>query len=166
MIVFLIGFMGSGKSTTGKRLAQRLGYSFLDTDQQIVEQFGMTVNEIFDQQGENAFRQMETKLIEELALEDKIVVSTGGGLPCHGSNMETMNNTGITVYLKADSDALYYRLKHRKFKRPLIRKLSDNELKSYIEQKLTEREPWYEQAKITVSAMDVKLNLYELVRQF
>ncbi|GAG82863.1 unnamed protein product [marine sediment metagenome] len=88
MIIFLIGFMGSGKSTTGKQLAKRLGYTFVDTDNLIVERLGMSVNEIFDRLGEKTFRKNETRLLNELILKNNLVVSTGGGLPCYGNNMD------------------------------------------------------------------------------
>ena len=97
MIIFLIGFMGSGKSTTGKQLAKCLGYGFVDTDKRIVERFGMSVNEIFDRLGESRFRESETGLLNELCAKDNLVVSTGGGLPCHADNMEIINRSGISV---------------------------------------------------------------------
>ena len=87
MNIFLIGFMGSGKSTTGKKLARKLGYAFMDTDSEIVRRFSMSVNEIFDRLGEDRFRDAEVRLLNELIRRNNIVVSTGGGLPCHGENM-------------------------------------------------------------------------------
>jgi shikimate kinase len=162
MIIFLIGFMGSGKSTTGKKLAGRLGYSFLDTDKQIVKQFDMSVNEIFDRLGENKFRESEVNLLNELILRYNLVVSTGGGLACHGNNMDVINRHGISVYLKVSPSALYQRLVTRKYKRPLIRDLSDAELRIFIEQKIKEREPFYSRAKYVVKGLDVDLD--ELVR--
>ena len=124
MIIFLIGFMGSGKSTTGKRLARRMGYTFVDTDSLIAERLGMSVNKIFDRLGENAFREAETRLLNELIFKDNLVVSTGGGLPCYGGNMDLMNFNGQSVYLKVSSSVLYERLSLRKDKRPLIKDLS------------------------------------------
>lgn len=162
MIIFLIGFMGSGKSTTGKRLARRLGYTFLDTDSQIVEQFGMSVNEIFDRMGEEKFRECEVRLLNELIRRKNMVVSTGGGLPCHGDNMDVINRHGISIYLKVSPSALYQRLYTRRHKRPLIRDLSDAELKTFIEQKIAEREPFYSRARFVVEGLDADPN--ELVR--
>ena len=161
MIVFLIGFMGSGKSTTGKRLAQRLGYSFLDTDQQIVEQFGMTVNEIFDNLGEKTFRESETHVLNEIITKQNLVVSTGGGLPCHGGNMDIINRHGLSIYLKITSDALFERLVSRKYKRPLIRDLTDTELKAFINKKLDEREPWYNKSMHIVEGFNLDYNELE-----
>jgi shikimate kinase len=162
MIIFLIGFMGSGKSTTGKKLAMRLGYAYLDTDSQIVSKFGMSVNEIFDRLGEEKFRDAEFRLLNELIRRKNIVVSTGGGLPCHGQNMEIINRHGISIYLKVSPSDLYQRLLTRKHKRPLIRDLSDADLKRYIEQKLAERESYYSRARHTVDGLHVSPD--ELIR--
>jgi shikimate kinase len=153
MKIFLIGFMGSGKSTTGKKLARKLGYAFMDTDSEIVRRFSMSVNEIFDRLGEDRFRDAEVRLLNELIRRNNIVVSTGGGLPCHGENMELINRHGISVYLKVSPADLYQRLSTRKHKRPLIRDLDEKELKHFIESKLAEREPFYSMANHTVRGL-------------
>jgi shikimate kinase len=153
MNIFLIGFMGSGKSTTGKKLARRLGYAFLDTDSEIVNRFGMSVNEIFDRFGEGKFRDAEVRLLNELIRRKNLVVSTGGGLPCYGENMELINRNGISVYLRASPAELFRRLSTRKHKRPLIRDLDDRELMQFIESKLAEREPFYTMASHTVRGL-------------
>ena len=162
MIIFLIGFMGSGKSTTGKQLAKRLGYTFVDTDNLIVERLGMSVNEIFDRLGEKTFRKNETRLLNELILKNNLVVSTGGGLPCYGNNMDLMNLHGQSVYLKVSSSALHDRLSSRKNKRPLIKDLSDAELMAFIENKLYEREEYYNRARHVVRGLVV--NVEDLVK--
>jgi shikimate kinase len=162
MIIFLIGFMGSGKSTTGKKLAMRLGYAYLDTDSQIVSKFGMSVNEIFDRLGEEKFRDAEFRLLNELIRRKNIVVSTGGGFPCLGENMEIINRYGFSIYLKVSPSDLYQRLSTRKQKRPLIRDLSDADLKRYIDQKLAERESYYSRARHTVDGLHVSQD--ELIR--
>jgi shikimate kinase len=162
MIIFLIGFMGSGKSTTGKQLAKRLGYSFLDTDKLIVEQLGISINEIFNRLGEKTFRENETRLLNELISKDNIVVSTGGGMPCHGNNMDIINRHGLSVYLKQSSQALYDRLFSGKENRPLIKDMSETELMAFIEEKLSEREPYYNKALHIVSGLNVRLD--ELVK--
>jgi shikimate kinase len=155
MIIFLIGFMGSGKSTTGKKLAKRLGYGFLDTDKMIVERFGMSINEIFETLGEGKFRETEASLLGEIVLKKNLVVSTGGGLPCYGNNMDTINRYGISIYLKAGPEELYERLITRKYKRPLIKDLPDEELRKFIALKLTEREPYYNRATHVVPGLDI-----------
>ena len=156
MIIFLIGFMGSGKSTTGKKLARLLGFTFFDTDRDITEKMGMSVNEIFDRLGEEIFRENETRVLKELISRDNLVVSTGGGLPCHGDNMEIINRNGLSIYLKVSASDLYSQLVDRKDKRPLIRDLSDTELKEFIENKLAEREPVYERAAYVVGGLEIR----------
>ncbi len=101
MILFLVGYMGCGKSTIGRTVAHRLGVRFVDMDRRIEEAAGRTVAEIFAAEGEASFRAMERKFIEGLegAGED-MVVATGGGAPCHGDNMDLMNRLGVTVYFK------------------------------------------------------------------
>ena len=154
--------MGSGKSTTGKQLAKRLGYTFIDTDHLIVERLGMSVNEIFERLGEKSFRENETRLLNELILKNNLVVSTGGGLPCHGDNMDLMNIHGQSVYLKVSTSALYDRLSSRKGKRPLIKNLSDAELMAFIESKLSAREEYYNRARHVVRGLDA--NVEDLVK--
>jgi shikimate kinase len=157
MIIFLIGFMGSGKSTTGKQLAERLGYGYVDTDKWIIAEYGMSINEIFERLGEKTFRKAETRLLKELASKKNLVVSTGGGLPCHGDNMDIINKSGISIYLQASPKALLTRLSTRKHKRPLIKDLSDRELEKFIKKRLKKREPYYSRAHHTVNGLEVKI---------
>ena len=157
MNIFLIGFMGSGKSTTGKKLAKRLGYEFMDTDELIVDRLGLSINEIFRQLGEEKFRENETGLLNELVSGNNFVVSTGGGLPCHGNNMDIINSHGCSVYLKVSSAALFSRLSPRKHKRPLIKNLSDEELRDFIENTLSERQAYYNKARLVVRGLDIDL---------
>jgi len=157
--------MGSGKSTTGKELAKRLGYGFVDTDKRIVEEFGMSVNEIFDRLGEEMFRSSETRVLNDLISRNNMVVSTGGGLPCYGNNMDIINRHGISIYLKASPKVLAERLSSRKQNRPLIKDLSDEELRKFIKKKLKERKPYYKMARYTVAGLEVKIKeLVSLVR--
>jgi shikimate kinase len=157
MLIFLVGFMGSGKSTIGQRLARRLGYSFIDMDARIEGKYGMTINEIFEKLGESAFRDMETGLLKEMVSLKDAVISTGGGLPCTGDNMELINRSGISVYLRMDPESLVNRLSRGKSHRPLIRHMTRSELGTFIESKLMEREPVYLQAHHTVNGLNVKI---------
>jgi shikimate kinase len=150
MRIFLIGFMGSGKTTAGKKLASRLGYSFMDMDSEIEDENRMTISRIFDEKGEEEFRRMEHELILRLVRMDDIVVSTGGGVPCFYNNLELINNNGISIYLKMKPEDLLKRLKGSKYERPLIRDLSPEELDQYINEKLKEREPYYLKSKYVV----------------
>ena len=139
MIIFLVGFMGSGKSTVGQKLARRLGYSFVDMDARLEGEHGKTINEIFEKLGEKAFRKMESNLLKELVSLQDTVISTGGGLPCTGNNMDLINREGVSIYLRMEPEALLNRLSRGKSRRPLIRHLSRQELETFIREKLRER---------------------------
>jgi shikimate kinase len=154
MRIFLIGFMGSGKSTVGKRLAIRLKYSFIDMDGVIEKESGMPINRIFDEKGEEEFRRMEHELVQRISGMKNIVVSTGGGVPCYWNNMEIINKYGISIYLKMTAEDLLNRLKGSKYERPLIRDLSTAELAEYISEKLKEREPFYLKSKYIIDGTE------------
>jgi shikimate kinase len=158
MIIFLVGFMGSGKSTVGLGLARRLGYSFIDMDARIEGEHRMSINEIFEKLGEKAFREMENNMLNEMVSLQDAVISTGGGLPCTGNNMDLINRKGVSIYLRMDPAALLNRLSRGKSRRPLIRDLSREELETFICEKLKEREPVYLRAHHIVNGLDVKLN--------
>lgn len=146
--IFLLGFMGSGKSFLGKRLAEELSYDFLDTDEWIEEKVGKTISEIFEKDGEAAFRELERSAILEIKNKTNIVVATGGGLPCHHQNIDLLIGSGQTIYLKANINLLSRRLKNERMHRPLLQSLSDSELNIFIEKKLSEREKFYTQSAI------------------
>jgi shikimate kinase len=152
--IYLIGFMGSGKSTVGKRLALRLNHSFVDMDKTIEEESGMTIREIFKKKGEDEFRRIEHKLILKTVKMNNVVVSTGGGVPCFFDNMDIINMNGISIYLKMTPEELLKRLKGSKYERPLIRDLSTDEMANYIKEKLREREPYYLKSKYIMDGKD------------
>jgi shikimate kinase len=158
-IVYIIGFMGSGKTTAGKKLASLLGWSFIDLDKRIEEYAGKTIPEIFSQSGEDYFRIIETQLLRNLKMCTKTVISTGGGTPCYIDNMDYMIETGLTIYLKLTPAELKSRLSQSKGKRPLIKDLDQNELTSFIKEKLAVREKWYERSDITMDGIDLDINL-------
>ncbi len=145
--IFLIGFMGVGKTTIGKRLAKKLDFPFVDLDQAIEEKFKISINEFFSKYGESAFRNEETKMLESVIIEyDTVVISVGGGLPCFNENMQRMNAAGITCYLHRPAKELFQRLVGSKTNRPLLKDLNDDEMLSFIEIKLSEREAFYNQS--------------------
>jgi shikimate kinase len=157
--VFLIGFMGVGKTTLGKKLANKLGLPFIDIDQEIEKLFDMTINSIFEKFGETFFRTQETRMLLEIITNEKqTIVSVGGGLPCFNNNMDLMNKVGITCYLHRPAKELYQRLKNSTDERPLLRELNDEQLLEFIEDKLLERENYYKQAKhiITRDQQEIK----------
>lgn len=165
MRVFLIGFMGSGKSTLGRQLARKLGLEFVDQDEYIEKKAGLTIAEYFTQFGESAFRKFEHECLKELLLIDNTVISTGGGAPCFYNNIDLMNQHGIAIYLKLKPETLKSRLKHAQTERPLIKDKSEEELLDFIKKKLTEREPYYLKAKHIIESMDLKSeDLFQLIR--
>ena len=150
MKIFLIGFMGSGKTTIGRRLAQITGFDFVDTDRFIEMQQGMTIAEIFAQHGEVAFREMERNILLDLQKCEYAVVSTGGGMPCHADHMDMMLASGKVVYLKTSPQALSRRLIRSYIERPLITGKTEAELQQYVVDQLAKREPVYHRAHIEV----------------
>lgn len=144
--------MGSGKSSAGKIMARRLNYTFRDIDQQIEEQEKLSVQEIFEQHGENYFRQCEKDLISNVLKGSRQVISTGGGAPCWFSNMELLHASSFTVYLSLPPEVLFSRVRVRTSSRPLLRGKTDTELLDYIRQTLEARESFYKRAHLIVDA--------------
>lgn len=154
MIIYLVGYMGCGKSTLGKQLANRMGFSFNDLDKLIEEKEGKDIWSIFQNQGEAYFRGLEKKYLREVSetSEDR-VIAVGGGTPCFYDNMDFMNNRGVTVYLKMDPGSLSYRIFHGKGKRPLVDGMGEEELKEFVKGHLKEREDMYEDAQLIIAAL-------------
>ncbi len=148
--------MGSGKSTLGKRLARKIEYHFVDMDTYLEEQEGMEVKDIFSQKGEKYFRELESGFLKNLCTGDNLVVATGGGAPCHGNNLQIMNEKGITVYLKMSAASLASRLEKARTIRPLIEGLDPASLRRFIGERLKERESYYEQAQCIIKGENVK----------
>lgn len=152
MLVFLTGFMGCGKSTVGRQLADELGFAFIDSDEQIEASVGMTIRELFEKQGEAAFRELETSFVSELDAKENTVVSVGGGLPCHHHLMDSLKRLGTVIYLETTPRTLTARLESERSQRPLLSTVPD--LTEFIEQKLGERSGIYQQAHFTVTTDD------------
>ncbi|MDR1632933.1 MAG: shikimate kinase [Dysgonamonadaceae bacterium] len=143
---FLIGYMGSGKTTVGKQLARELNLQFMDLDLFIENRYHKSISAIFEEKGEAAFRKIERKALMEMLDFENVVISTGGGTPCFFDNIDLMNQSGITIYLKVSVDELVERLKNAKQKRPLIKNKDSEEIKDYITANLGKREQFYNQA--------------------
>jgi shikimate kinase len=158
-IVYIIGFMGSGKSTAGRKLALSLGWKFIDLDRKIEEFAGKTIPDIFEQDGESHFRMIESEILQKVGSFTETIVSTGGGTPCHDDNMEYMLSTGLTVYLKMTPEQLARRLQKSSGERPLIKNVPDEHLETFIEKMLTKREKWYGRASLIVDGMSVDYSL-------
>lgn len=153
MKVYLIGFMGSGKSTFGRRMASRAGWDFTDLDTLIETREGRSVENIFREAGEDYFREVEARTLRQIAPDNNIVIACGGGTPCYRDNMEYMNNTGLTVYLKLNTATLFRRLANARKVRPLIKDMSRDELENYISTKLAEREINYNKSRIIIDGL-------------
>ena len=148
--------MGSGKSSIGKQLAKKLNYDFIDFDELIEEQSGKKITEIFNGDGQQAFRNIETEILKSVSEFKDTVISTGGGTPCFFDNMQRMNETGITVYIRMSAGSLFHRLALSKTKRPLIEGLTDLKLMDFILDTLPEREYFYMQAQHVVKGESLK----------
>ena len=146
-LIFLVGFMGCGKSTIGRKLAARTGFDFIDLDKMIEGKVGASIADYFKQHGEQAFRELERDSLQKTDFPDKTIIATGGGAPCFFDNMDWMNRHGQTLYINLTPQTLADRLEHGKAERPLISRFSQKELVEFITEKLKEREVFYSQAQ-------------------
>ena len=154
--------MGSGKSLLGKRLAEKLGWNFIDLDEMLEKGEQMTISEIFSKRGESVFRELEAKYLRSTQEAANTIIATGGGTPCFFDNLTWMKETGITIYLQASPSTLLERLKDGIAHRPLLNGKTDEELVEYIEDLLFKREPYYNQANYSCNA---NLDLQSLVNR-
>ncbi|ATP57742.1 shikimate kinase [Pedobacter ginsengisoli] len=155
MKIFLIGFMGCGKSTFGKKLAVKLGYDFIDLDHVLENEVGSNIGDYFASHGEAAFRALESKVLKEYNYPENCVVATGGGAPCYFDNMDWMNNNGTTLYIEMTPIALAKRLEKGKEKRPLLKDMNEEQLIGFIESKLAERNPFYKRAALSIEGINL-----------
>lgn len=162
--IFLIGFMGVGKTTSGKKLASILNCDFIDLDDLFVKQEGVPISIYFEQYGEAAFREKERDILHGLRATPPSIIATGGGAPCFFDNMEWMNKYGTTVYLQMPAKALAQRLAaSKKDKRPLIKHLNEEEILAFINQKMHLRHPHYAQAHYKINVLE--LDLHKLAKK-
>ncbi len=152
MRIYLIGFMGCGKTYWSKILSKKLTIPFFDLDEKITEQAGKSITAIFREDGEEYFRQIEKETLYILTeSHDTFVMACGGGTPCYFNNIDYLNKNGTTVWINCSVDCLHTRLVKEKEKRPLIRNLSDDELKAFIVKKIGDRRIYYQQAAVTLN---------------
>ena len=156
MKYYLIGYMYSGKSTFGRRLAREKGLDFLDLDRAFEQRYHYTVPRFFDAFGEQAFRRLETQMLHSTADLDNIVIATGGGTPCHSGNMDFILAHGTAIYLNMTVDALVERALHSRNPRPAMHGLSEAALRAKIEAQLKEREPFYQKAPVMLDGLNPK----------
>jgi shikimate kinase len=150
MLVFLTGFMGSGKTTAGRIAAMNKGFAYIDLDAVIEIKAGKSISEIFRDYGQEQFRIMETEALHEMAGRTNTIVAVGGGCPCVNDNMEWMMEHGMVIYLKAHHGILFHRLMYAKKDRPLIASLTDVQLMEYIVNQLQVREHYYSRTDHTI----------------
>jgi shikimate kinase len=155
MRIFLIGFMFSGKSTVGKKLASIMNYNFIDTDKYFEDKYKISIFDFFEKFGEEMFRKFEHDILKELVVKDNVIISTGGGLPCFNDNMDIINKEGISIYLEMPYNAIINRQKNSKQKRPLLKNKTQEEIELYLKALLTKREPIYKKSKITIDAQNI-----------
>ena len=165
--VILLGYMCAGKTTVGKRLAKELNRTFYDLDWYIEERFHKRVPDIFEEDGEAVFRDLERRMLHEVAEFEDIVLACGGGTPCFFDNMDYMNQLGETFYLKASPETLHAHLKMGKGVRPLLLNKTPEEVDEFIHEQLKLREPYYEKAKhiIDINVMDNYDKINAIVQQ-
>lgn len=156
--IYLVGYMGAGKTTAARCLAQRLGWEVADTDDLFEAKYKISVCDFFNKYDEPLYRKLESEVLKETEKLENVVISTGGGTACYFDNMDWMNQHGLTVFLRISQKAVVDRLIHAKRKRPLAEGKSEEELAAFVEQHYTRRLPFYEQARITVKAEDLDLD--------
>lgn len=147
--IFLIGYMGCGKSTLGRNVGRITGLSFIDLDAHIESRFRVSVKEIFAKKGEQGFRDIERRMLREVGELQDVIIACGGGTPCFFDNMDFMNRAGTTVFLDTSLSKLHTRLMRGRHKRPLIADKDEHQLKDFICDALEARRPFYSRAKIT-----------------
>ncbi|KAA6350084.1 Shikimate kinase [termite gut metagenome] len=149
--IFLVGYMGAGKTTLGKAWAQKLDLSFIDMDGFIENRFHKKIRDLFEEHGETGFRELERKILHEVAEFEGVIISAGGGTPCFFDNMDFMNQKGNTVFLEVSPDILFSRLRMASISRPMLNGKTDEEIRMFILRTLEERIPFYMRAQYTFS---------------
>ena len=168
-MIYLIGYMGAGKTTITKLLANELDLPFYDTDQEIEKKEKKSVSEIFKEDGELHFRMLETELLKSISQNS--IIACGGGLPIHNNNMKLINSKGISIYLKASINCLFNRLKKERKSRPLINNKNDKELEVYIKKELQNRGSFYNLSRQTIlidnkSTHEILRDIHSLISPF
>ena len=177
MLIFIIGYMGSGKTTFGKRLAAELRYRFIDLDELLMLETGYSIWDLFQRYGEEAFRQKEKQLLQSIIAgippfadtnndtDIDIVIATGGGTPCYGNNMEMMSENGITVFLDTPYEVLLERLVTGNMHRPLLKDIPGEQIPGFIKVHLASRMKYYEEARIIVRKENGLLDVIRAIKE-
>ena len=164
MRIYLIGFMGVGKTHWGKILSKKLEIPFYDLDELITDSEGKSIAQIFEDEGEEYFRSKEKEVLHIVTeSHEQMILSCGGGAPCYFNNIDYMNEKGLTVWINTPFEILLGRLRQGKEKRPLLKDLDDEQLKTYIVKKNAGRRIYYDQAKVKVNDSTIKID--EFIKQ-
>lgn len=150
--IYLIGYMGAGKTTIGKALERHTSLSFIDLDCYIEGRFRKTISQLFAEKGEASFRELERRMLHEVSEFEDVIISCGGGTPCFFDNISYMNECGKTIYLKVSVSELAARLGGGKHTRPVLKNRSGEELRQFIQENLQARSSFYEQAQVIFDA--------------
>ena len=161
--IYLVGYMGAGKTTAARRIANRLGWEVADTDALFEEKYRISVDDFFKKYDEQLYRKLESEILKNTESLDNTVVSTGGGTACYFDNMEWMNRHGLTVFMRISPEAAVDRVIHSRHKRPLASGKSEAELMEYVRWHYASRLPYYEQAQLTVKSEN--FNIEDLVEK-
>lgn len=165
--IYIVGYMGAGKTTAAKRLANRLGWEVVDTDAMFEEKYRISVDDFFQKYDEDLYRKLESEILKSTEKLENTVVSTGGGTACYFDNMDWMNLHGLTVFMRISPEAAVDRVLHSHHKRPLARGKSETELMEYVNWHYASRMPFYEKAIITVKSENLDMEaLLERVVSF
>lgn len=163
--IYIVGYMGAGKTTAARRLAQRMGWEVVDTDALFEEKYKISVNDFFNKYDEPLYRKLESEVLKATESLDHVVVSTGGGTACFFDNMDWMNQHGLTVFLRISPQAAVDRVIHSRHKRPLVEGKSEEDLTEFVNQHYASRLPFYEQARITAKSEDFDIeSLMEAIK--
>lgn len=171
--IFLIGFMCSGKTTLGRALASRTGMRFIDLDNLIEEEQGMSVKDIFASRGEDEFRRLEADVLDRVSAMQDVIIACGGGTPCQPGAMQLMNDRGLTIKLVPDNTRLVRRLMYGRHKRPLLAGIATKgEMLEFAARKIEERAQWYDLARYTFDSsmletpMEIAITVDEFINEF
>ncbi len=154
MRIYLIGYMASGKSWLGKELAAEMGYEFIDLDELFETRYRISILEFFEKYGEKLFRNLEEAILRETSSMDRVIISTGGGTPCHSDSMDFVLGSGISIYLRMSISDLVERISTIKKKRPLMKNVLPGEMEEFVRDQLSEREEYYLQANYIFEGPD------------
>jgi shikimate kinase len=166
MRIYLVGYMGSGKTKLGREVAAQLGYEFIDLDEVFEEKYHISIADFFAKYNEETFRLLEHNLLMQTVARENCVISTGGGTPCYFDNMDFITSNGISFYIRVSSQLLVRRLLNVRVKRPVLKDIPNDRMEDFVRNQVAEREKYYLRASFVVEGQDVSAGTIEhLIRQ-